>query len=169
MNTLSFVEPFGVKSFMKAVTKLEAHWSEGVEILEKLSLHPEDKYLAKEIKEHKQLCLLFQCFLRTAKAMAQFYILRDSFQQEAYSPEQAKEKLQAMREIALSEISNTETALEILKENHRIAFCYGYRYGISVEMCEYKLKHTKLLIEKALPQKYYGITFSRQRHPRWHF
>ncbi|MBQ9770313.1 MAG: hypothetical protein IJW23_00665 [Lentisphaeria bacterium] len=169
MNTLSFVEPFGVKSFMKAVTKLEAHWSEGMEILEKLSLHPEDKYLAKEIKEHKQICRLFQCFLRTAEAMAQFYILRDSFQQEAYSPEQAKEKLQAMREIALSEISNTETALEILKENHRIAFCYGYRYGISVEMCEYKLKHTKLLIEKSLPQKYYGITFSRQRHPRWHF
>ena len=169
MNSLSFVEPFGVKSFMKAVTKLEQHWSAGVEILEKLSLHPEDPYLAKEIKAHIEICKLFQCFIRSAKAMAQFYILRDSFQQEAYSPEQAKVKLQAMREIALAEISNTEAAMAILKENHRIAFCYGYRYGISVEMCEYKLKHTKRLIEKELPQKYYGLTFSRNRHPRWHF
>ena len=72
-------------------------------------------------------------------------------------------------EIAVEEIENTEDAIEILKGNHRIAFCYGYRYGISVEMCEYKIQHTKRLIEKDLPQRLYGMTFSRQRHPRWHF
>ena len=168
MNSLSFVEPFGVKSVMKAVTKLKSHWRSGVEILEKLELHPEDEYLAKEIREHKEICRMFLCFIQSAKAMAEFYILRDSFQQEAYSPEQAKEKLQAMRDIALSEIQNTETAMEILKNNHRLAFSYTYRYGISVEMCEYKLKHTKRLIESDLPRKYYSITFSRNRHPRWH-
>ena len=169
MNSLSFVEPFGPKAFLRALSKLVSCWSEGVTLLDSLSMHPEDDYLAKEIKAHKDICKLFLCFQRTAKAMVEFYILRDSFQHEAYSPEQAKEKLQAMREIALSEIKNTENAMEILKGNHRIAFCYGYRYGISVEMCEYKLKHTKRLIEKELPQKYYGLTFSRQRHPRWFF
>lgn len=169
MNSLSFVTPFGPKSFMKAINKLVSYWTEGVALLDSLSMHPEDEYLAKEIRSHKDICSLFLCYLRTAKAMTEFYILRESFFHEAYSLESAKEKLQKMREIAIAEIANTETAMEILKRDHRIAFCYGYRYGISVEMCEYKLKHTKRLIEKELPQRYYGLTFTRQTHPRWHF
>ena len=169
MNTLSFVEPFGVKPFLKALKKLEHYWSEGVSLINFLPEHPEDEYLSREIREHKLLCSLFLCFIRTAKAMTEFYALRDSFQHETYSPEQAKNKLSRMREIALEEMENTRTALAILEQNHRIAFSYTYRYGISVKMCKYKLMHTKRLIETELPRKYYGITFSRQRHPRWHF
>ena len=169
MNSLAFVAPFGVNSFLRALNKLERYWGEGVAKLEELVLHPEDAYLSKEISAHKAICKLFLCFMKTAKAMVKFYALRESLLAERYTLEQGTEKLRQMREIALAEIENTQDAIEILKGNHRIAFCYGYRYGISVEMCEYKIQHTKRLIEKDLPQKHYGMTFSRQRHPRWHF
>ncbi len=167
MTTLSFVEPFGVKAFLRAVRKLEKHWTDGCNWTEKVNPHPEDPYLKKEIESHRALCRLFLCFIRTALHMTEFYCLRDSFQQEPYSPEQAREKLEAMRDIAREELTNTERALELVRTDHRIAFSYSYHYGISEKMCLYKLAHTKKLIEHTLPQKYYGITFNRNRHPVW--
>ena len=167
MSTLSFVEPFGVKAFLRAVRKLEKHWLEGCRILENLNPHEDDPYLKKEIESHLALCRLFLCFIRTALNMTEFYRLRDSFQQEPYSPEEAREKLDAMRKTAQEELRNTQCALELIRKNHRIAFSYSYRYGISEEMCQYKLIHTKKLIEHTLPLRYYGITFSRNRHPVW--
>lgn len=167
MTTLSFVEPFGVKAFLRAARKLEQHWAGGCHLTEKVNPHPEDPYLKKEIGSHRALCRLFLCFIRTALNMTEFYRLRDSFEQEPYSPEQARKKLDAMRNIAREELTNTECALELLRADHRIAFSYPYHYGISEEMCLYKLAHTKKLIEHTLPQRYYGITFSRNRHPVW--
>ena len=99
--------------------------------------------------------------------MTEFYQLRENFHLNPYTPEQAEKMLRTMQDIAREEMANTETAMELLKEYPEMAFCYIYRHGISMEQCQWKLEHTKALIERELPMKFYDLTFIRNRHPEW--
>ena len=165
MTTLQFVEPFGVKVFRKTMHKLLVLWEKGCEYLDRIEPHSEDKYLAERIAEHRALCNLFKTFFHTAINMVDFYELRDSFHNAPYSPEEAKNKLLQMAEIAKSELKNTREALAIVKKYPAITYSYTYHYGISTEMCEYKIKHTIQLLKNDLPHYYYTLTFTRNRYP----
>ena len=155
MTDLQFVEPFGVKAMLSALRKMEYYMEKAC------TLMPDNAGF------HGALCRMFLCFVRTAINMTEFYKLRESFHTDPYSPEQAKIKLKTMQDIARQEIANTETAMALLKEYPEIAFSYMYRHGISMAQCQWKLEHTKRLIERDIPMKYYDITFVRNRHPEW--
>jgi len=167
VTDLRFVQPFGVKACLRALRKLERHWSDGLIELQKVNMHPDDPYLMRNIADHLALCRAVLCILRTTLNMVEFYRLRESLNQEAFSLEEARETLEAMRETAIRELQNTKDGLEAIRANHSIAFSYGYRYGISETMCLYKIAHTEKLIGRDIPQYYYNLTFSRNRHPQW--
>jgi len=97
--------------------------------------------------------------------MVDFYELRDSFHDRPYSPEDAREKLFRMAEIANDELKNTREALETVRAYPILSYSYAYHYGISVEMCEFKISHTEQLLKTELPLLYYSLMFNRNRHP----
>lgn len=167
MTTLKFVEPFGIAAFRKALKRLLELWSKGCDALNQMNSHAEDSYLAGRIAEHQALCQLFKTYIRTAVNMVDFYEIRDSFHTKPYSPEMAKEKILRMAAIAKDELSNTRQALDIVKRFPLLAFSYTYHYGISTEMCEYKIAHTQELLKNGLPLLYYGLTFNRNRYPEF--
>ena len=155
MTDLTFCEPFGVKAMLYALRKMEYHMDKAC------TLMPDNAGF------HGALCRMFLCFIRTAINMTEFYRLRETFHLDPYTPEQAEKMLRSLQDIARKEIQNTETAVELLKEYPELAFCYIYRHGISLEQCQWKLEHTKNLIERELPMKFYDLTFIRNRHPEW--
>lgn len=154
-TSLSFVTPFGVNAVLKALKKMRTLMEKGCALL------PDNAGF------HGAVCRMFLCYIRTAYNMTDFFRLRDSFYWAPYSPEQALVKIRAMRQIAREELENTKEAMAILEEYPEIAFSYTYRHGISMEQCEWKVKHTERLIDHDLPAMYYGITFGRHRHPVW--
>ena len=76
-------------------------------------------------------------------------------------------KMLELKAIALRELENAKEALAILQEYPELAFSYTYHYGISEEMCKWKIQHTENLIKRELPMMYYSQLFSRHRRPRW--
>ena len=155
MTTLSFVEPFGVKAFLKAVSKMRSLWQQGCEALSGCS--GADRALAE----------LFLTFLETAINMTEFYAERDSFYWEVCSPEKVMQKVDRLGSIAKKELANTLRALEIVEKFPEIAFSFTYRHGISAEMLQWKIAHTENLLRKELPMMRYSKLFSRNRFPQW--
>ncbi|MBR2427253.1 MAG: hypothetical protein IKB16_11015 [Lentisphaeria bacterium] len=155
MTNLQFAEPFGVKAMLYALRKMEFHMAKGCDLM------PANAGF------HGALCRMFLCFIRTGINMTEFYKLRESFHLESYTPEQALEKIKNMQDIAKQELANTETAMTLLEAYPEMAFSWIYRHGISMEQCQWKIEHTKKLIERELPMKYYDLLFVRNRHPEW--
>lgn len=155
ITNLSFVEPFGVKVILKSINKMLKYWDSGCELLKDIP------------GKHTALARLYRGFLRTAVNMTEFYEVRDSFYYAPYTPEQMRSKLLKLKEIALRELDNAKEALAILQEFPELAFSYTYHYGISEEMCKWKIQHTENLLKRELPMKYYALLFGRHRRPRW--
>ena len=166
MTDLTFVEPFGVKAFLKALKKMEKHWADGLSALDGI-LPPEDAYRKAKIHSHLSLCRLFLCYIRTARHMTEFYALRESLHLEPYTPESVRETFSSMRRIAQAEQENTTLALQLLHSDKSLAFSYTYHYGISEAMCRFKLRHTEHLLQVELPRKFYGMQFAFNQRPCW--
>ena len=155
ITDLSFVRPFGVKAILKALNKMLKYWDSGCELLKDVP------------GKHSALARLYRGFLRNAVNMTEFYAIKESLNQKPYTPEQMQAKMLELKAIALRELENAKEALAILQEFPELAFSYTYHYGISEEMCKWKIQHTENLIKRELPMMYYSQLFSRHRRPRW--
>ncbi len=165
MTDLTFAEPFGVQAMLRTLEKMLCLWRQGTEVLD--SLRGEDRYQRSALKTHRALCNMFLCFLETARNMTDFYAVRDSLHFESYTPEIIRGKLIRLKEIACSELTNAEKALMLLRSDRSLGFSAVYPPGITEEMLEYKIEHTRKLLKIELPFKLYSTLFSFNLHPEW--
>ena len=165
MTDLTFVEPFGVKSMLRALEKMLSLWRQGIALLE--PMEGTDRYQKAALASHLNVCRMFLCFLETARNMTEFYSIRDSIHTEAYTPEKLRTKLSALKKIAERELANAESALQLLQADKLLGFSAIYPPGITEEMVRCKIGHTKSLLETELPFRWYSSLFSFNRHPRW--
>ena len=136
---------------------MEAHWEKGCRLLEE-TLH-EGSHLA--------LARLFLAFIRTARNMTRFFELRDSLWQRSLSVDQHHGVIQELKQIARDELKNALAARKILAAYPELAFSVTYCHGISLESLDWKINHTRNLLEKQLPMMEYSFRFSRNRTPIW--
>ena len=153
MTDLTFVEPFGIQPFQDALYEEETHMQNACDILEGID------------NPHADICRMFLCFIKTARNMEFFYVVREKFHLLPYTPEDATKYFNDMLETAKEELANAEEALELLRRNPFMATSYIYRPGITEEMLLWKIKHTKRLIEHDIPFANYCVRFSRNRRP----
>ena len=110
---------------------------------------------------------MFLCFLKTALNMTEFFAVRDSFHIGPYTPETARNRISKLKEIAGRELDNSLLAMELLRSDRSLGFSAVYPPGITEEMLEFKIAHTRKLLESELPFKWYSLLFSFNEHPRW--
>ena len=165
MVDLTFAEPFGVRAMLATLDKMLKFWKHGLSLME--PLYGDDRYQTAALNAHRTLCRMFLCFLETSRNMTEFYAVRDSFHTEPYTPETARVKISKLKEIAERELENSLLALELLRSDHSIGFSAVYPPGITEEMLEFKIAHTRKLLQTELPFRWYSLLFSFNEHPRW--
>ena len=165
MVDLTFAEPFGVRAMLATLEKMLKLWKHGISLLE--PLQGGDRYQTDALKSHRTLCRMFLCFLETARNMTEFFAVRDSFHTESYTPETARKKITKLKQIAERELENSLLAMELLRSDRSLGFSAVYPPGITEKMLEFKIAHTRKLLETELPFRWYSLLFSFNEHPRW--
>ncbi len=157
VTDLSWTWPFGADACLRALSEMERLWEEGCSGIP----------LCPRTEKHAALCRAVLCTIRTAANVVKFFLLRDDLFRGKQDVSSMRGKLEELRAVAENEYENTLAGLRCMEQNPMLGFQYTYRYTFTREMCESKLKHTRQLIDRTIPQMFYSFRFTLGEKAGW--
>jgi hypothetical protein len=147
-SDLIWTLPYGYISFENALLQTLKFWNEGLMHYSKAIEKADNKEIA-----HTEYGVadMFKCILTTAYNVLRFQKLKIKLYEGVKNPQELEKIINSFVQVAKEELENAKNAIKLANEDIRIGYG-GYTYKwFTPEIIEKKIKLTRNLIEKEIP------------------